>query len=657
MRLQTLTRARYELPQRVYDTKVYPVKAPNGSTIVLYGHEHGVGVLWRGGRPLKTTTAAPLKPVSKPPVKVNGTKDAIMISDSDEDEPSKPASLPVPEAEFEDQEEELDPDEPYPSVVQEVRMSLNTGVLHIAVPPVPATSELRAADSVPQIFSKKIVFVVACTDFSVRVITLPLNPPPQAAKERPSSAKTQYGEEIVKIPTHAGHQTVPAGVSVTWTLKGEPSHKQPSEDEMDVDGDGSGPAAGRRSPRKKQAQSQPASGGSNFDLLIASHSAELGGLLKLWRFGLADTSVKATNPISPYQTLTLRKPATNVQFNTAAYPKRRHSRLLITDSSGVARVFDPLASRKRRTDGAQSGSGAWVALFRSTFERVKTTASSPPILAARKAIIGATWAGDGHHVLILLADGEWGVWDVDRTGPSPPADPSTFSLRGYVGISNSERGVSGPSSPKGGSGRSALVPMTPNTRIKKADMLFHGPSSGHSTPTLGGISVVALSSANGAESGESVVIWYGTEVHRILDLARFWERAVSNSNNGSLAASGLSQVQSLPLSGEAITAIDQFGTTRKDLRTAVPRDIVIAAEHRLIIVTNTHQPLEMDFGAVSVTEQGEEDETRRTDQALLHRGELDLGGMGRLLGDMEASDSRSMAFGNPRRVLFASSAA
>jgi hypothetical protein len=601
--------------------------------------------------------AAPSKPASKPPPKVNGTKDAIMIIDSDDDEPAKSAPPPPPKAEFEEEEEELDPDQPYPSIVQQLRLPLNTGVLHIAVPQVPATSELRPADSVPPIFSNKIVFVVACTDYSVRIVTLPLSPPPHAAKERPSSAKSQYGEDIVKIPTHAGHQTVPTGVSVTWTSQGEPSYKQPSEDEMDVDGDGEGTAAtGRRSPRKKQTHSQSATAGEGFDLLIASHSGELGGLLKIWRFSLAETSVKMTNPITPYQTLTLRKPATTVVFNTAVYPKRRHSRLLVTDSSGVARVYDPFVARKRRANGASSGSGAWVALFRTTFERVKTNAPYPPILAARKAIIGAAWAGDGHHVLALLADGEWGIWDVDRTGPSPPADPSAFSLRGFVGISDSERSGGGPSSPKARSGRNSLAPMTPNTRKRNEETLFHGSSSSSSIPTRGGISVASLPSASGAESEDCVVIWYGTEVHRIPDLAKFWNRTVSSSGGSSLPGPGLSQIQQIPLMGESITSIDQFDTTSKEARSAIPRDIITAAEHRLVITTNTNQPLGRDTGAVSATEQAEEDETRRTDQALLHRGELDLGGVSRLLGDMEASGSRSIVLGNPRKVLFASSA-
>jgi hypothetical protein len=92
---------------------------------------------------------------------------------------------------------------------------------------------------------------------------------------------------------------------------------------------------------------------------------------------------------------------------------------------------------------------------------------------------------------------------------------------------------------------------------------------------------------------------------------------------------------------------------------AIPRDILISAEHRLIISTGTTQSLGRDLNAAFAQEKVESDEARKTDQALLSHGELDLGGMDRLLGDMEGSNvlSKNLTLGNPRKVLFASSAA
>jgi hypothetical protein len=576
-----------------------------------------------------------------------------MIIDSDDDEPAQAATQqPAPEAEFEDEEEELDPSQPYPSFVQQLRLALNTQVLHIAVPQIPTVSSLRPADTVPAILTKKLVFAVTCADCTVRVITLPLSPPPDSVKEKPYSAQSQFGEETVKV--HA-HQSIPRGVTITWTSRSE--SKDQSDDDMDIDGEGDA-RMGRHRPTSRSRQRNQVEEG--FDLLVATHSAELGGLLKIWRFQLAEASLIATHPIAPYKTVTLRKPASRVTFNTAQYPKRRHSQLLIADSTGTARIYDMIASgsRRPRASGGQSETGAFIGTFRSTFQSVKSNAHTPAALATRKPIIDATWVSDGRHILLLLADGEWGVWDIDRSGPSPPANPSAFSLRGYVGTAEKEANASGASSPKR-TGRSLLAPMTPNTRRKKEETLFQGSASTSVFALRGGISIASLPSSSGTASEDSVIIWYGSEVYRIADLAKFWARTASANSGNSLPSPGLAQIQDITLFGEAITSISQFETTSQASRMAVPRETLVSAERRLIIGTSTSKPLGRDVNTMFAQEQAEDDEARRTDQALLSHGELDLGGMDRLLEDMNGSGtiSKSLTLGNPRKVLFASSAA
>jgi hypothetical protein len=623
---------------------------------VLYGHETGVGILWRGGRPLKKSAPAAKQPAK--PAKVNGTNnDAIMIIDSDDDEPAKAAApQPLPEAEFADEEEELDPDQPYPSIVRQLSLTLHTEVLHIAVPQIPTASALRPADTVPPLFSKKLVFTVACADSTIRVITLPLSPPPHVAREKPLSAKPQFGEEVVKVQ---GHQSIPRGISMTWTARGEPNTKDEPEDGMDLDDEGDTTMTPRR--RRKQqsrSRSRPRTG-EGFDLIVASHSAEMGGLLKIFRFELSETALKVAHPIAPYKTLTLRRPATQIAFNTAQYPKRRHSQLLITESTGTARIYDIFASSssKRRISGGRNEPGAFVGTFRSSFQGVKDVTLTPAVLASRKAIVDAAWASDGNHIVALLADGEWGVWDVDRSGPSPPADPSAFSLRGFVGTSDKEGSSGGASSPKRGS-RNSLAPMTPNTRRRKQEDLFQGSPSSSAVATRGGVSVASSPSANGAASEDTVLIWYGPEVYKIADLAKFWARTASASSGGSLPGPGI-QVQDVALYGEAITSVSQFDITAQASRMAVTRDTLISAEHRLIITASTSQPLGRDLNNMFSREQVENDTATRTDKALLTRGELDLGGMERMLEDMDGSVtiSKSLTMGGPRKVLFASSAA
>jgi hypothetical protein len=241
----------------VHNATIYPVNAPNGSTVMLYAHDAGVGIVWRGGRSLKKAPAPPQQPAR--PAKTNGTNDAIMIIDSDDDAPAKAAAQePLPEAEFDDEEEELDPAQPYPSFVQQVRLALNTQVLHIAVPQIPAVSSLRPAHTIPHVFSTKMVFAVTCADSTVRVITLPLRPPPDSVKEKPYSAHSQFGEEVVKVH---GHQGIARGVTVTWTSRGE--DQEQSEDDMDVDGEDD--AAGRRRPTNRSRSRNP--GEDGYDLL------------------------------------------------------------------------------------------------------------------------------------------------------------------------------------------------------------------------------------------------------------------------------------------------------------------------------------------------------------------------------------------------------
>ncbi|KAF2278480.1 uncharacterized protein EI97DRAFT_256000 [Westerdykella ornata] len=632
-----LAQLRYEPSHRAHDAHVYPVKAPNGSSIVLYAQETGVGIIWRGGRPLKESPAAPPKQPAKPPTKVNGTSnDAIMIIDSDDEAtPSKPT--PLPQADFEDEEEELDPDQPYPPIVQHLHLVLNAEVCHIAIPNVPVVSALRSPGTVPPIFNSKIVFSVACADYSIRIVTLPLSPPPKVAKET-----SQYGEEVTRIPTHAAHQSIPRGITMTWTARGEPTFDEPSDNRMEIDDD--------ETPRKPDVDSS-----KGWDLLIASHSTELGGLLKIFRFGLSETGVTAKAPISAYQTLHLRSPATRISFNSALYPKVRHSQLLITDISGIVRIYDPFApTSDSRRPSMDSQAGAYVALFRAPFAPL-TNSNMPPILAPRKRILDAAWTSDGNSIFALLADGEWGIWDVTRAGPSRPSDPSAFSIRGYIGTSEERASSSGPST-KARSGRGSLAPMTPNTRRIKEEKLFHGTPSGPSVPSRGAVCVASLPSADGSAPEESVVIWYGSDVYRIPNLAQFWERTASANAGNSLGRPSPSQLQGPNLFGEAINSVAQFETTMRNSRMAIPRDILLSTADRLIVVTTAAEPLDRNLDAGLGKEGTEEEETRRADRALLARGELDLGGMDRLLEDMEGSGtgSQSLLAGNPRRVLFAS---
>lgn len=650
----------YELPHRIHDAKIYPVKAPNGSTVIIYGHENGVRILWRGGRPIKHVAPAPKE--QPKPAKVNGTgKDVVMIIDSDDDEPpQKPASqAPPAETEYESEEEELDPEAPYPSIIQQIDLPLNVEVLHIAVPRIPPVTPIRTADTMPQIFADKIVFAVACVDYDVRIITLPLSPPSHATKNAPATKnKSRYGEEVRDIKNC--HQSIPTGISVTWTSTSQKDLVDEWIEDMDLDDqeeDDATPRAPTARPSRTRSQSGNRDETEKWSLLIASSSGEKGGILRIWRFPIAPHGVVVTMPINPYRMEYLSSPAERIAFSSAQYPKRRHSQLLVVNPSGAVRVYDPLALTQKRSRASrqeQPESGTWLATFNTTFEVPKNYSTAVPGLARRKRILDAAWASDGRSIIALMADGEWGIWDVDRSGPKPPSDPSTFSLRGFIGTSASHSSTT--SSLRSRNTRSTLAPMTPNTRRTKEESLFQGSTSSQTSVSRGKISIEGLQSRTGGAPEESVIIWYGADTYRIPNFGQFWSRSASGSA-GSLYGPGLARIQGLNMLGESITTIEQFDTTSTAARMATPRDILVVAEHKLLIQTSTAAATGNAESMFSDREREEQERTLRNDQSKLSSGELDVGGMDRLLDSMELDQPRgsnSLVLGNPRKVLFAS---
>ena len=134
--LPALTVARifsYELPHRIHSAQIYPVIAPNGSTVIVYGHDRGLRILWRGGRRRKEDAQSARRP------RRNGTASGgdVIVIDDDDEEPQQNAQSE--QSNFEEDEDEQDPDCPYPGVIQAVDLDLDAEVLHLAIPPVSYT--------------------------------------------------------------------------------------------------------------------------------------------------------------------------------------------------------------------------------------------------------------------------------------------------------------------------------------------------------------------------------------------------------------------------------------------------------------------------------------------------------------------------------------
>lgn len=139
---------------------------------------------------------------------------------------------------------------------------------------------------------------------------------------------------------------------------------------------------------------------------------------------------------------------------------------------------------------------------------------------------------------------------------------------------------------------------------------------------------------------ESAILWYNAEVYSIPSLQAFWQRSTNGSGGlGSLYAPGLTHITDVNLGSEAITSISQFApntpsTTSGPMNTQ--RDLLVSAEYRFIIL----QALRPSTPAKSLFQQALTERPASRDQRMLDAGDLDIGGMDRMLDSMADGDTR-----------------
>lgn len=575
----------YELPYRVHTAKAYPLPSSNGSEIIIYGHENGVSIVWRGGRSFKPSPSQ-----FAAPQKTNGAANAIISLDSDDDEESaKFEDRP----EFEEDEEELDTSRPYPAILQTLDLNLGTAVHHLSLlpPSVLRTdgSSYRGLASLKQ----NLVFSVVCVDSTIRLITLPLTPPSPASKARAdfraeftlaNAGQGRWGETVIILNGH---------------------HKAANTISMTVD------------------VAHPA----DPQYIIASHSTEVQGLLLLFR-----VSVKSLKPVvEPFQTIYLSSPARCISFNPDV-ARERSSHLLVADSTGVCRIYDYkllVKSIEEPSDLPLAERGTWLLSLYAGFHGTKSDALQnlgTHTGFGRKSIIDAQWVSSGRAVIILMTDGEWAVWDIEGVGPNAAkgllgrqgikgGSTSEYSLSGYLdGVLKSK--ISGPPQ----IAASKFVPMTPGTRRSTAPF-----SSKGTTGTVHGqISVSEFPAASASSPAyETVLLWYGDTYAVIPDLAKYWSsysRKIGGSGNlfGGSSGGRMTKLETVDLQGERCSGIELLSTS----------DTLILAEHRYVIVSSNKPSKETSF----------ERSTARlslTERSANNGGDLDVVGIDQALARME----------------------
>ncbi|PSR85678.1 hypothetical protein BD289DRAFT_453182 [Coniella lustricola] len=504
------TQYTYNVNRRIHDVKTYPILSPQGSSVLLYGHEDGVTVVWRGGRRLK-----PAKPQAHAAAssKPNGAAedDAVMIIDSDEEDTAAPAATTsaafVDRPEFEN--EVVTDTAGYPEIIQTLDLALGTDVFHIAVLPIaPRPAGQTMEDT--SILSEMMVFAVTCASGSVFVLTLPLIPPSHDSKAREelradllagAAGKGKWGETLTQLSSQFSR---PAdGIAITLVRDGSDS---------------------------------PAS--SSTRIVVAVHSKDASGTLRLWDFPISQSADKT--PLEPFQTELLASPLTGIAFN----PSSSHpTQLLAVDSTQAVRIYDYAISAIPQDDlyeGPWPSHGSWLISLYAPFVRGNASTS-------RKPIVDANWISHGRAILALMADGQWGIWDVEGAGPSGTINDDSTSLFGKYGsalrgaalTAFHASGLLEGSSPLRASGSTSesFASTDSNSNGLRSSLVSahaHGPE--RLASVKGGVQVIRLPSQRELVSGEeSVVLWIGgsdTLVCVIPIVSKFWETQIRRSVGG-----------------------------------------------------------------------------------------------------------------------------
>ncbi|KAI1377927.1 hypothetical protein F4677DRAFT_30295 [Hypoxylon crocopeplum] len=581
------TQYTYNLPRRIHAVQTYPVLSPQGATIILYGHENGLTIVWRGGRRFKqeVTQESERGPTSKqngkPPA------DAVMIIDSDDEDtaPVRKGGSFVDQPQF---EESLDEEARYPEIVQTLDLEFGTAVLHLAALPLtPCTAE-DAAWGGTEILKEKMVFAASCATREVFLVTLPLVPPSPLSKAREELQESllagkagngKWGETMTLL---TGQERGSSGLAMSLIRSKSTSDRSKSNERS-----------------RSESRALPR-------IIVAAHSREASGILRLWDIPLEDSS-KTGRRIEPFQTEFLPKPLTSISFNPT-----HSTQLLCNASPDAVRIYDySLASMPPDdlSEGPFPSQGSWLITFYPPFARP---------YSSRKPILAASWIAHGRAILVLLADGQWGIWDIDGVSPQGPAlfgrpgsgirgDALTeFNVSGYVEGTSPLRN---PAQRASGSG-SEFVPMTPHSR-RDALTTSNGPE--RLASVKGGIVVTPLPASTTTTADESITLWIGGVEHVFVipGVLKFWDAQIRKGAGGGVNLfSGAQPTRMVRLSdlsvglmGERCTgvgAIVRFidNGANSSGHEGLPVELLVCGETRLVIVRESETVVGTRIGGV-----------------------------------------------------------
>ena len=543
----------------------------------------------------------------------------------------------------EEQEQEQDPAKPFEAIQAIHDIDLGCAVHQMAVAPLPA--EDRPRDTLPSVFNNTILVAAACSDRTVELVSLPLNPSRPHIETKAHGKKIENGVERVEVASPEEHPIAPRGVALSYTNVSQAFEDY--DEAMDIVAENS-----TQIPRI-----------GAWQLLVASHSWGPNGVLVVSRIQLSSNNSSLNEATVLADTIYIKSMATAISFNPARYPSPRHSQLLVADTTGAVRLYETAMAR-RSSISRPGKSPALRTQLRTTFFTHYQSRPASGLQTSRHKLLDATWAVDGKCIIALLDNALWGIWDFSEAGPQaglkrghvgPQSVPGTgstkFSIQGNLPLANQDE-PEGPAV-KAGSVRdpakqtlTALAPMTPKTRKTREEILFTQAAGGLKPVRLtrGRLAVSTATGANGND--EDVIISYGSDFFCIPKLMSTWKRAQDTqkaqggvSGLATLHAPSPEHLADLSTLGEMVTNVSHFPSDASFKPSASSQDILIAAEHRLIIWSpgkRSHKPVMQleNLFTRPVQPTDESSAVRRIDQDRLKRGELDLGGMDRMLASM-----------------------
>ncbi|KAL8875805.1 MAG: hypothetical protein Q9192_008987, partial [Flavoplaca navasiana] len=253
---------------------------------------------------------------------------------------------------------------------------------------------------------------------------------------------------------------------------------------------------------------------------------------------------------------------------------------------------------------------------------------------------------NGRAVIVLLADGEWGIWDLFDAQPkvlsgthaqqaSRLGSFATFAITGTINanprLSNAD---TQDLSTKDGGKAGRLAPMTPGTRRIRQENLFSGAIEQVEGPARGGIYI--KSSQDAKTIDDAVLIWYNDNITVIPSLRTHWANKVKGTGNlFCIGAKGEARtISNVSLRGERRNNVVLLptGPQFSPERSSSTESVLVLGETRFVVITTPlAEPQTTPKNASKPP----------TDQRLLERGDLTLDGMDRVLASMDNGSARN----------------